>query len=95
MTVWVRKFVTIQECEQVEDRFEAHFLVEGAPRDMMLVSVAVPDRSRVKLIIGLTNEALLPFYPGFERITPESLPREASLLVGQQDRFLEQFETPP
>lgn len=92
MTIWAQKSFRLAEWAPVQDLFERQFMSLRGPRDMMMVCVEHDDYRMNTIIIALPDKAHLALYPGFEPLGPERLPKTASLLVGMQDRFEEQFQ---
>jgi hypothetical protein len=95
MTLWAeKKGVSNAEWGRVQELFEKHFMTLKGPRDMMLICESTPGARPVRLIVALPDGTPLSLYEGFVEIDADRLPRAASLLVGHQDRFQEQFEFP-
>jgi hypothetical protein len=94
MTIWAERQCTIGEWKKVQGLFEKHFMAAGGPRDMMLVYEDTGDRQNFRLLAGLPDGTPLVLYEGFREITPERLPKTASLIVGRQDSFMELFSCP-
>ena len=93
MTHWAEKIVSNTEWGLVKEAFEKQFNALGSPRDMMLVAVE-GQADATRLIMGLPDGISSSPYDGFVVLSGDSLPRTASLQVGDQDRFEELFEYP-
>jgi hypothetical protein len=91
MAIWIERTFPHDGWSHVHDAFESQFDALGGPRDMMLVKVARHDQMFCQLIVALPHAGLANVYEGFCEITPEQLPRRASLVMGHQDVFNELF----
>ena len=90
--IWVRRTITPDECNEVQDQFESLFVKLGCPGQMTLV--ATTDPGPTMLFASLPNPSLLHALAGFEGIRDSELPSEASLLVGHSHAFEKRFTYP-
>ena len=75
----------------VQDRFMEHWTSVGGIQDMMMIAERItPARSMIYVLLPKNDAAT--FYDGFEIVSEEKLPREASLLVGYQPDFEKRFK---
>ena len=75
----------------VQDRFMEHWNSVGGIHDMVIIAERItPVRSMIYVLLPKDDAA--NFYEGFEIVSEERLPREASLLVGYQPDFEKRFK---
>lgn len=91
MAVWLKRFYGRDDYELAFQRFETLFLSLHSPRDMMMISdeAALLETT---VYISLPDDVWSPAFPGFEHIGAEALPKEACLLIGDQNAFQEKFQ---
>ena len=92
--LWAKKAVDPAEWEPMQDRFEELFAKLGSPKQMMLAAACDQESGEAILLMSLPNTAYLGLFPGFESVTEDTLPPEASLLVGHGDELLKRFRYP-
>lgn len=92
MTVWAEKVVSTGTYGPIQDLFADLQMRLGAPEDLMLVCVNLPDWSKQRLIAGLPAPVYLDILPGFAEIPESALPKRAVGLVTNVAGFERVFE---
>ena len=88
--IWVRRMIEPADWQEIEDGFENLFIKLGCPKQMMLVAVSDEPR-RSALYASLHNATLLHTLIGFESVSENDLPAEATLIIGHNEHFRRYF----
>ena len=91
MMIWAAKNYRMGGETEAEATFQDLFVKDGNGQGMLLVSER--KGRRLRLFVGLPNEAKLHLFPGFEKISEAELPsrKKVSLLGGNQAEFENRF----
>jgi hypothetical protein len=83
--IWGQRAIGDGSEAAAQDTFGRLFMKLGGPPEMMLIST--DDR----LIVSLPNEVLLAEFDGFTMMSEADLPKNAVLVIGDQDAFDARF----
>ena len=90
---WCSAVVAVSDHQKIFDAFEQLYIDKYKCQRMLLISVPLHEMNS-RFFWGASNVQVLPHYLNFSPVAPDRLPKEATLLIGEQTLFEKWFKFP-